>query len=203
MVGGRKQSGFAQVVVASGHMVDAPGRTAPRFPAEAEPDVTGRVRAALRGWKVGNDALVISGGARGADIIVAEQGRALGATVWLLLALPDEEFVERSVRLAGTDWEERFRRLRTECPTRIQADELGALPGTSDDPAEVFARNNRWCLDVAFREAAGPVRAVVVWDGAVGDGGGGTDDFVARAHDLGVEVCVISPDVPGGPTSGR
>jgi hypothetical protein len=185
---------FEQVVVVSGHMVDQPGRTPPRFPPEAEPLVTAAVRAALHDWKVGDGTLVVSGGARGADIIAAEQALSLGAAVWLLVALPDDEFIAASVDLPGTDWTERYESLRRRCPTRFQHVDLGP-PGPGQD---VFERNNDWCLAVA-REAAptDSLRALVVWDGVGGDGRGGTADFVDRARQLGAQVVVIDPADPG------
>ena len=187
------RAAFSQVVVASGHMVDAPDRPTTRFPARAAPDVAHEVRTVLRSWSVDRDTLVISGGARGADIIVAEEGLAAGATVWLLLALPEDEFVAASVRLPGSDWEARFRALRRRCATWTQPDVLGPLPDDAD-PAEAFARNNAWCLEAGLAQAPpGCVRAVVVWDGGSGDGAGGTADFVARAQQLGIDVSVIRP----------
>ncbi len=188
------RSAFSQVIVASGHMVDRPDRPVTRFPARAERDVADAVRTALRDWNVDGDTLVISGGARGADIIVAEEALDLGATVWLLLALPDDQFVETSVRLPGSNWEERFRAVRRRCPTWIQDEVLGPLPNGSG-PAAAFARNNAWCLEAGRAQAPpGRVRAVVVWDGGPGDGDGGTGDFVARARELGAEVRVIRPE---------
>jgi hypothetical protein len=181
---------FDQVVVVSGHMVDQPGRATPRFPPAAELPVTRAVREALRSWSVGPGALLVSGAARGTDTIAAEQALILGATVWLLVALHDAEFIAASVALPGTDWTERYVNLRRRCPTRFQPDELGA-PGPDED---VFERNNEWCLSVATAIAPPEcLRALVVWDGVRGDGPGGTADFVNRATHLGAEVRVIPP----------
>jgi hypothetical protein len=177
-----------QAVAVSGHMIDQPDRPVPRFPATAEATVAQAIREVFRSWGVGPGTLLVSGGARGADIMAAEQALLMGAEVWLLVALPDEEFVPGSVRLPGADWEDRYRTLRTRCPTRFQADELG--PAASDE--EAFERNNDWLLDAA--QAAAPrLRALAVWDGARGDGPGGTWDFVARARKMGAAVAVIDP----------
>src|SRR5438046_129727 len=105
-------------------MIDQPDRPVPRFPATAEATVAQAIREVFRSWGVGPGTLLVSGGARGADIMAAEQALLMGAEVWLLVALPDEEFVPGSVRLPGADWEDRYRSLRTRCPTRFQADEL-------------------------------------------------------------------------------
>src|SRR5690348_10438928 len=100
-----------KVVFAGGHMVDQPDRPTPRFSVDQVPRVTGEVRAALDEWQVGSDTTLVCGGARGADLIAAEEAHARGARVVLCLALPADEFVRRSVELAGTDWADRFQRI--------------------------------------------------------------------------------------------
>ena len=177
-----------QAVVVSGHMIDHPDRPTPRFPAAAESTVTDAVAAVLARWEVSPGTLLVCGGARGADIITAEQALELGAEVWLLVALPDEEFIPLSVELPGTDWQDRFVALRRRCPTRFQRDELGPVAS----PEEAFERNNDWMLDVA-QSAAPRLRALAVWDGERGDGRGGTWDFVQRARTMGALVAVIDP----------
>ena len=94
------------VVLASGHLIDAPGRTPPRFPPNQVPRVTAQVQQALDGWGVGTGTTVVTGGARGADLIVAEQGLARGAQIVVCLALPQEEFERQSVELPDSDWAE-------------------------------------------------------------------------------------------------
>ena len=100
-----------KAVLASGHLIDAPGRTPPRFPPEQVPRVTARARQALEGWGVGPGTTVVTGGARGADLIVGEEALARGAGIVVCLALPPEEFTRRSVELPHSDWVGRFRRL--------------------------------------------------------------------------------------------
>jgi hypothetical protein len=187
-----RQGEFDQVVVVSGHMIDAPDRPKPRFPSSGEGRVTHAIRSSLRQWHVGPQSLLVCGGARGTDTIAAEQALVLGAAVWLLVALPDDEFIEESVALPDTDWTERYRTLRSRCPTWFQHDVLGP-PGE----ANVFERNNDWCLASALAQApVGHLRALVVWDGLGGDGPGGTADFVARARKHDASVAIIRP-LPG------
>jgi hypothetical protein len=187
---GDPHPGFGQVVVVGGHLVDLPDRSEERFPARVESNVTHAVSRAFDSWGVGAGSLVISGGARGADVIAAEQGRMRAAEVWLLVALPDDDFVERSVRLEGSDWESRYRALRAVCATWFQADALGPPPS----PEAAFARNNRWMLDVGAELApVGALKVLVVWDGLAGDGPGGTADLVDAAVRAGAQVEVIHP----------
>ena len=72
MSGGRGSAGFGSAVVISGHLIDSPGRTPPRFPPEAEPSVRQAMDRILAGRDIGQRDLAITAGARGADIIGAE-----------------------------------------------------------------------------------------------------------------------------------
>lgn len=182
---------FDQVVVAGGHMTDRPGRPSPRFPPSQEPAVTEEVRATLQSWGVRPGTLVITGGAQGSDIIAGEQALQLGAEVWLLLPLPEDNFVAQSVHLEGDQkWDERFADLRRRCPTWIQHEELGPA-GTGED---VFERNNEWCLEVAAAQVPAERRKIlVVWDGKPGDGPGGAAHLAERGHSTGTPVAVIRP----------
>jgi uncharacterized protein len=177
----------SRVVVASGHLTDAPDRETPRFPPQAEPRVTAAIRDRLAAWDVGSRDVVVSQGARGADLIVAEQALGRGAQVVVLLAKPPDEFAEGSVELGESRWPERFR----EVLDRAQRVEVLPADGSDEKP---YARTNRWALDEAARLAApGTPEALVVWDGTPGDGGGGTGDFVDLARERGLPVTVIDP----------
>jgi hypothetical protein len=181
---------YDMVVVAGGHMTDKANREDERFPEAFAAAVAAAIARVLDRWAVGARSLCVSGAARGADIIVAEQCLARGAVVRLLVALPEGDFLERSVRSPGTDWEVRYRALRERVEARFQAQELGPpAPGES-----VFVRNNAWALAEA-KAAAGrvPVRALVVWDGEDSGGAGGTADLVRQAEAAGADVAVINP----------
>src|SRR5687768_14930893 len=92
-------------------------------------------------WGIGNGDLAICGGARGADILFAELCADRGAEVWLYPALAEEEFLEESVRLPGSHWEERFHALRARANVRtFFPDERS---GVDTEEGSVFARNNR------------------------------------------------------------
>lgn len=160
-----------EIVVVSGHMVDTPDRPKPRFPPEQVPRVAGEVQAALERWNVGPGTTLVSGGARGADIIAAEAARARGARLRFILARRPDDFVKSSVALPGTDWEERFHALLG------QADDVEVVGGPDDD--QVYARANGRIIAVA-REIDDRPYAIIVWNGEKGDGPGGTGDFAGR-----------------------
>jgi hypothetical protein len=196
-IGGLKKSDprFRKVVVFSGHMIDKPGRPEERFPSRKEGIVRERIAKQLENWNVGAGDLGICGGARGGDILFAELCADRGAEVWLFLALPEAEFLEESVRLPDSDWEQRFFALRDrpEVKVAVQSDRLKSAPkGTS-----VFSRANLWMINTARVEANDPknLHAVMVWDEKpTGDGPGGTSDFASRVKKLGGRLApIINP----------
>ncbi len=178
-----------RVIIFSGHMIDAPDRTPPRFPPAKEKAVRWRLAEQLELWKVGPDDLAITGAARGGDMLFAELCAERGAEVWLFLPRPEEEFLEESVRLPSGRWEERFDALCAHPRVRrfFQHEQL-------DEDREglgVHARNNLWIIEAARALAPSPdgLHALLVWDEKpTGDGPGGTSDFVTRVLQLGGHV---------------
>ena len=193
---------FRKVIVASGHMIDSPDRSHPRFPPEKEGAVRDGMARQLDDWSVGAEDLALTGAARGADILFAELCLERGAQVRLHLPLPSAEFVAGSVRLDSGNWEDRYFDLLARCDVASQPERLGAAPeGTSE-----FARNNRWIVNTAFaeadadptREAARRLHALLVWDGhPTGDGPGGTSDFAATVRRLGGRLQIVNPSQIG------
>lgn len=158
------------VVVVGGHMIDAPGRARPRFPPDQIERVTAEVCEALDKWNVGQGSTIVTGGARGADIIAAEEGLTRGADLRLVLALPQREFERESVALPGSDWVARFRKLLRLAKVEVMAG------GSRHD---VFERTNARIVALARQLDQKPY-GLIVWDGREGDGPGGTRDLVLQ-----------------------
>jgi hypothetical protein len=177
----------ADVVVVSGHMVDRPDRPTPRFPEDQVSRVAREVEEAFDAWGVGPATTVISGGARGADLLAAESALRRRAHVELVLVLPPDQFRERSVDLPGTDWSARFEQVLRHSRTEI-------LPDASVGDEDIYARVNGRIIERARSHASAP-HALLIWDGGGGDGPGGTADFVRRlGHSRpGPTVRVIDP----------
>lgn len=191
------RAGRSGVVVAfSGHLPDAADRTVPRFPAANEPLVAHAIALVLTGWGIGPGDRCLCGGARGGDLLFAEASLTAGAEVELLLALPVEQFIARSVAAPGTDWEERFRAVLRQSDVRVLS--LDAVDAyTRAHPFGVF---NGWLLDEASALAAPNLpRLLVLWDGIPSDPARpGTGDFVDRALEAGIPVRIIDPLDPVG-----
>ena len=184
---------FEKVITASGHMIDAPDRAEPRFPPEKENVVRDHIAQALEDWQVGDRDLGISGAARGADILFAECCLERGAHVRLLIAYPEEEFLDRSVRLNTGNWVERYFALRNHpnVETWFQH-ERNEQPDSDLDP---FESDNLWIIETAHEEAgAGKLYAVLVWDEKpAADGPGGTAHFAKQIEKFGGEIRIVNP----------
>src|SRR5262249_48443412 len=148
-----------------------PGRSAPRFPPEKEAAIRAEIARRLEQWKIGAGDLAICGGARGADIIFAEECVRRGAHLRLLIPKGLDAVVESSVRLADSNWSDRFYALCEKAEVAIQPERLGQPPvGVSP-----YARNNRWMVNTARAEGESSQRihALIVWDGRESEGHGG------------------------------
>ncbi|WP_328477684.1 hypothetical protein OHA21_25130 [Actinoplanes sp. NBC_00393] len=194
--GGPLRPERAEVLLGGGHLVDPPDRPAPRFPQSRVPWVVAQIRDALDDWRIGPGSTVITGAARGADILIAEEAYARGAALRLCLAQPPEEFERDSVHLPGTDWTARFRRLLRQA-LRVEV--------LSDGP-EHQSRANAWMVELATALSPEPY-AIVVWDGRPGDGPGGTADLMDRlgypAGDPRLRVIDPTPDRSTAPPAPR
>ena len=179
----------AEVLLFTGHRLDAPGRTSPRFPAAAERLAEEMITAAITTELAGTNGPVagLAGGASGGDILFHEIASRLGVPTELYLALPPAEYCAASVADAGEEWIARFEALCDGLPIRL-------LPREAHRDARglsVWERNNLWLLDSAFAWTGGGTSLLALWNGEGGDGPGGTADMVARARAGGARVALI------------
>jgi hypothetical protein len=173
-----------KVILFSGHMIDAPGRERPRFPADKEPVAASAISAALEVLEVIADDLCICGGACGGDLLFAEA--ALEHSAQLELYIPFEEaiFLEKSVDFADADWRTRFVSVKSHAVLRVLPLERGATT-TDRDPYE---QNNLRMLEAAERFGADKVEFICLWDGQQGDGPGGTRHLMEEVRNRGGRV---------------
>lgn len=100
-----------RVVVFSGHMIDMPDRTEPRFPSQIEDAVQCAIADVLEQVNAG---FGYCSAACGGDIIFIEEMLRRGAEVNVLLPFRQEDFIRTSVGFAGEKWVERFRHALTQ-----------------------------------------------------------------------------------------
>jgi hypothetical protein len=159
-----------KVVLFSGHLIDAPGRADPRFPPDKEPIAARAIDEALADLGVGPSDLAICGGACGGDLLFAEAALARRARLEIYIPFDEATFLEKSVDFADRDWHARYFAAKATAVLNVAPSELGPL----QDGDDAYERNNRWMLDSALRFGADKVDFVCLWNGASGDGPGGT-----------------------------
>ena len=189
-----------QVLLFSGHRVDAPGRARARFPSALVPPAAAAIAAALDALGTGAADLALAQAAAGGDLLFAQACVARGVRVRWLLPLPEAEFIAQSVRgVAGPeDWPARYLALRARLaePPIVMPAEAGAPLAHAD----LFARANRWLLAHALAHGADKLRFICLWDGAAdGDGPGGTAQMVAEVRRLPVPITWVDTRTLGAP----
>ena len=189
--GARAPDGPRQTILFTGHMVDAPDRATPRFPATRIDAAAHRIAAALDEIGAGPQDLALTQGAAGGDVLFAEACLARAVPLRLLLPLTEREFVAASLLpvVDGAAWHARFRAVveRLDEPPREAPVALGPLaPG--DD---AFVRANRWLLESALAFGSARPICICLWDGGGGDGPGGTRHLVDAVRGAGGRVVRI------------
>ncbi len=187
--GSRSSPRADQVILFSGHMVDAPDRRPPRFPPEKTGVAAAAIAAALDEFGADDKALAICGGACGGDLLFAEAALARGCRVDLHLQFAEDEFLRASVAFAGKAWVDRYHAVKADPLTRVhvQPAELGPPPPGADP----YARNNHWQVATALAQGADKLSLLALWNGGLGDGVGGTADMIETVKRYGGEVAVI------------
>lgn len=162
-----------QVVLFSGHMVDAPGRATPRFPRSKVPAAADRIAAALDELGAGPEDLALSQAAAGGDLLFLEACQARRMRCRVYLPFPEAQFIATSVASSadGGAWRVRYEAVMAGLPA-------GAVRIMPDDPsgpdANPFERCNLWLLDTALTWGCSKLCLLCLWNGEGGDGPGGT-----------------------------
>ncbi len=198
---------FEHVVLFSGHRPDSPGRQTPRFPPDMEAAARRAIRAALLEQQktYPGPTLAISGGASGGDLLFLEVSGELGVPSEMLLALPVLQFVKHSVQSEDDDsWVNRFYRQLAAHPNAPVLSESAAVPEWLHfkQSYDIWQRNNLWLLSQAFSYSTHHLTLIALWDGASGDGAGGTENMVRLAKEHGAQFVwlntkeLVSPRKP-------
>lgn len=184
---------FAQppVLVVCGHMLDRPGRRAPRLPRESEDALRAGLRAALarRG-----PAIVYGSCAAGADLLAMEEAQALGLETHVVLPYERLAFRRDCVDYLGDrTYGRRFDAVLRRARPHVQAVSDQPIPEGSSSVE--FANTVVFGLALAHaRRLESRVQGLAVFDGRRGDGSGGTQWIVERLwRPHGVPVEVLAP----------
>jgi hypothetical protein len=168
------------VLLFSGHMIDAPGRKQPRFPASKESVVADALTRLLDSPDVAANSsdLAICGGACGGDLLFAEACLARRTPLEFYIPFDESKFLADSVDFAGDDWHNRYFAAKNKGALHVAPDELGPLAPNVDP----YERNNLWMLERAARFGAARMIFICLWNGEGGDGPGGTKHLMDAAR---------------------
>jgi tetratricopeptide (TPR) repeat protein len=153
-----------QVFLFSGHMIDAPGRQPPRFPAEKESVAAQRVAEALDKLGAGPEDLALTQGAYGGDLLFTEVCQQRGVKVQWLQPFDEPKFIQESVIRHYEVWRDRYLAVKAKLTTTIRSapEQLGPSPKGIDP----YERCNYWLLYTALSYGIDKVRFICLWDGA-------------------------------------
>lgn len=193
-----------RVAAFTGHMLDAPGRSSPRFPASIEGAVARELAARIEACNIG---FAHCSAACGGDLLFIEALLARGAEVHVVLPFERGDFVATSVAFAGERWVERF----DDALARVASVGYGAHERHLGDDS-LFAYAGALVHGAAVlhaRELESEPVLVALVDEASQRRAGGAVDLLADWRSLGLEVERIDlsilrargglPDVGAGP----
>ncbi len=169
------------VAVFSGHMVDAPQRPTPRFPAHLESSVAASIEGAIdkHGIEIG-----IAGAACGGDILFLEALQRRGKETIVVLPHPADAFRKVSVTDPGGDaWGPRF-----DTVIKTATEVVTLAPHLGEDLAYQFQGAVMAGLSLQrARSVGGHLLGLALWDGQPG-GVGGTGTVIEEWAARGIEV---------------
>ena len=97
-----------RVFLFAGHMIDAPGRQPPRFPAEKESIAAQKIAEALDKLGACPEDLALTQGACGGDLLFTEACQQRRVRIAWLQPFDEPEFIQRSVVCSGEAWRDRY-----------------------------------------------------------------------------------------------
>jgi len=170
----------------SGHMIDAPGRARPRFPADQEPVAMRAIEGVLDTLHAGPEDIAVCGAACGGDLLFVEAALSRAVRLEVCLPFAEPDFLAASVDFAGASWHTRYFAATRHPHTALHVADaaLGPLPPGADP----YERNNEWMLERARRFGPARVQFICLWNGEGGDGPGGTRHMVKQVERSGGTV---------------
>lgn len=177
------------VVVFSGHMIDKPDRTSPRFPFSIEKKIYRKIVKRLKELHAG---FGYASAACGSDILFLEAIIELGGEAHVVLPYEKEQFVQDSVDIIpGYNWRKRFEKvLDRAVQVSVASDDKLNEGSIYFDYANLLlfglAKNRSETLETDLVPMA-------VWDGNQGEGYGGTASVIEKWREHGLTAEVIDP----------
>jgi tetratricopeptide (TPR) repeat protein len=185
----------ARVILFTGHMVDRPGTTPPRFPDSMRQVARQAIRNAVQQEIARTEGMVvaIASGASGGDLLFHDVCEGLAIEHRLRLPLPPDSFRNESVSPAGRFWEDCFDELLKKFPSVPYLSQSADLPLWLSVKKEYtsWQRANLWLIHEALALNAKNFTLVSLWDGIKTQGLGGTYHMQAVAQQYGAALVTI------------
>ena len=184
----------ARVILFTGHMIDPPGTTPPRFPNsirdKARQAIFDKVQQELN--RTEGKVVAIASAASGGDLLFHDVCEELGIEHQLLLPLAPDRFRNESVSPAGRYWEDQFDRFLRKRPTPYlsNSDDLPTWLSMKTDYSP-WQRANLWLLQEALAVESKNLTLIALWDGVKTEGIGGTYHMRAIAQECGAALVTI------------
>jgi len=185
----------ARVILFTGHMIDPPGATPPRFPdsmrAKARQAILNKVQQELT--RTEGKVVAIASAASGGDLLFHDVCEELDIEHRLLLPLAPDRFRTESVSPAGRFWEDQFDRLLRKFPAPpylSNSDDLPIWLSMKTDYS-TWQRANLWLLQEAIAVESKNLTLIALWDGAKTEGIGGTYHMRVTAQECGAALVTI------------
>ena len=185
----------ARVILFTGHMIDPPGATPPRFPdsirAKARQAILDKVQQEMT--RTEGKVVAIASAASGGDLLFHDVCEELGIEHRLLLPLAPDRFRNESVSPAGRFWEDQFDRLLRKYsapPYLSNSDDLPIWLSAKTDYS-TWQRANLWLLKEALAVESENLTLIALWDGVKTEGIGGTSHMRVIAQEYGAALVNI------------
>lgn len=176
------------VFLFSGHMIDAPNRPRPRFPASKEPVARQAIENKLDELEARAGDIGISGGACGGDLLFAEACLRRAMQLQIFLSHREPDFLRYSVQIGpqAEQWRDRFLAVKQRASVFHEPQEF--VTAGSTDPYEQL---NLQLLQAALAHGAERLRFLCLWNGEPGDGRGGTQHMIEAVRNRGAPVHIL------------
>jgi hypothetical protein len=185
----------ARIILFTGHMIDPPGTTPPRFPNsirdKARRAILDKVQQELK--RTEGKVVAIASAASGGDLLFHDVCEELGIEHRLLLPLAPDRLRNESVSPGGRFWEDKFDRLLRKFPAPpylSNSDDLPIWLSMKTDYS-TWQRANLWLLQEAIAVESKNLTLIALWDGAKTEGIGGTYHMSVIAQESGAAIVTI------------
>jgi len=182
-------------ILFTGHMIDPPGTSTPRFPDTSREVARQAIRAALMQEiaRTEGEVVAIASGASGGDLLFHEVCEELKIEHRVYLPLPPDTFRNESVSPAGRFWEDLYdellRRNRS-VPCLAQGTGLPVWLSVRSGYTS-WQRANLWLIHETLALNAKNFTLLSLWDGVKTEGLGGTYHMRAVAQEYGAALVTI------------